>query len=306
MRSIITKSVPNPNNPSEVLKHYKEHLIRWVHIFYREYLGDLSGRVRRKRFSKLLARKGCGAGRTAFVLASGPSINKLDPDKIRKMCKDNNGEVLCVNYFINSDFAKATGVDYWLLSDPRHFDSSLTETVIAHEKANQIVKNALFVSEFYADKASQISNLDIIPFNDNETSSIFSNNIDPCFPRTYVTMSAYKALAVAIYLGYDKIYIGGFDNSYIRDLGCDENNNLYRRINQFYVAQDAYLPPQRDYKMGLAMNENPRKRNVAEELLAYSRLFSDLYKFSKFDIVNLDPDSLTDAFSKKHNLDIYK
>jgi hypothetical protein len=66
------------------------------------------------------------------------------------------------------------------------------------------------------------------------------------------------------------------------------------------------MQPTRDYKMGLGINEKPRKRNVAEELLAYSRLFSDLYGFSKFDIVNLDPDSLTDAFPKFHNLDIYK
>ncbi len=266
----------------------------------------MSGNKRKQRFSKLMKIKGIGAGKTAFVLASGPSINKLDPNKIRKICDDFNSEILCVNYFVNSEFAKTTGVDYWLLSDPRHFDLSLAETVNAHDKANQIVRKALFVSEFFLGKANQVTNLNIIPFNDNETSSVFSRNIDPCFPRAYLTMSAYKALAMAIYIGYDKIYIGGFDNSYIRDLGCDKDNILYRRINQFYGSQDDNMQPTRDYKMGLGINEKPRKRNVAEELLAYSRLFSDLYGFSKFDIVNLDPDSLTDAFPKFHNLDIYK
>jgi hypothetical protein len=306
MKSSITKSVPNSNSPCEVLRHYKEHIIRWVHLCYKEYLQDLSGNKRKQRFSKLMKIKGIGAGKTAFVLASGPSINKLDPNKIRKICDDFNSEILCVNYFVNSEFAKTTGVDYWLLSDPRHFDLSLAETVNAHDKANQIVRKALFVSEFFLGKANQVTNLNIIPFNDNETSSVFSRNIDPCFPRAYLTMSAYKALAMAIYIGYDKIYIGGFDNSYIRDLGCDKDNILYRRINQFYGSQDDNMQPTRDYKMGLGINEKPRKRNVAEELLAYSRLFSDLYGFSKFDIVNLDPDSLTDAFPKFHNLDIYK
>jgi hypothetical protein len=306
MKSIITKSVPNPNIPSEVFKHYKEHLIRWVHVFYREYLRDLSGSIRKKRFSKLMERKRIGAGKIAFVFASGPSINKLNPDKIRKVCKDINGEILCVNYFINSEFAKVTGMDYWLLSDPRHFDLSLIDTVIAHKKATEIVKNALFVPHFFMDKAIQISNLNIIPFNDIETSSIFSMNIDPCFPRSYVNMSAYKALAIAIFLGYDRIYIGGFDNTYIRDLGCDENNFIYRRTNHFYGSQNDFLQPIRDYKMGLGVNEKPRNRNVAEELMAYSRLFSDLSKFSKYDIVNLDPDSLTDTFPKNHILDVYK
>jgi hypothetical protein len=34
-------------------------------------------------------------------------------------------------------------------------------------------------------------------------------------------------------------------------------------------------------------------------------MFSDLEKFRKFDINNLDPNSLVDSFEKTHGLDIY-
>lgn len=47
-------------------------------------------------------------------------------------------------------------------------------------------------------------------------------------------------------------------------------------------------------------------RNVVDFFLDYSIMFADLYKFSKFNIINLDKNSFVDSFSKKHNIDIYK
>lgn len=308
MKSKITKSVPDPTIPGEVLKHYKEHLIRWFHIFYRDTLLDLSGSKRNRKYADLLKLQGKGKSKIAFVLASGPSINKLNAEKVKLFCQENNAEIFCVNYFVNSAFAEITQADYWLISDPRHFDLTVDDTAKAFANASKMVRKGIFASDFHSHLAKANTDLPVIPFNDAETSWIFSKNTNPCYPRSYVTMSAYKALAVACFMGYDKIYLCGFDNTYIRDLGCDENNTLYRRINHFNSSQDLNDDPMkyRDYKMGLGANENPRVRTVAEELLAYSRLFSDLYRFKKFPVFNLDSDSLTDAFPKELSLDIYK
>ncbi len=308
MKSKITKSVPDPTVPKEVFKHYGEHFKRWFHMFYRDTLLDLSGSKRKRKYEELYKLKGQGKGKKALVLAGGPSINKLDAEKVKLYCQENKAEIFCVNYFVNSAFAEVTKADYWLISDPRHFDLSVEDTAKAYRNSERLIRKGIFASDFHSTLAKTNSNLPIIPFNDAETSGIFSKNTDPRYPRSYVTMSAYKALAVATFMGYDKIYICGFDNTYIRDLGCDENNTLYRRINHFYsptLTEDDPLK-YRDYKMGLGPNESPRIRTVAEELLAYSRLFSDLYRFRKYPVFNLDADSLTDAFPKDLSLDIYK
>jgi hypothetical protein len=308
MKSRITKSVPNPTNPGEVFKHYREHLKRWFHMFYRDTLLDLSGNKRNKKYAELFKLQGKRKGKIAFVLASGPSINKLDPEKVKKFCIEHNAEIFCINYFVNSAFAEITQADYWLISDPRHFDVTIQDTAKAYSNLARVIRKGVFAADSHSHLAKANTHLPIIPFNDYETSGIFSKNTNPCYPRSYVTMSAYKALAVATFMGYDKVYICGFDNTYIRDLGCDENNTLYRRINHFYTNPTVNADPlnYRDYNMGLGANEKPRLRTVAEELLAYSRLFSDLNRFKKFPVFNLDGDSLTDAFPKDLSLDIYK
>jgi len=122
-----------------------------------------------------------------------------------------------------------------------------------------------------------------------------------------LSMTAYKALAIALFGNYDKIYICGFDNTYIADLGCDENNKIYRRAKHFYTTKDAQGTAihKKDYLMGLDKNAKARPRNVSQELLAYSRLFSEMDKFKDDRIINLDVDSLTDRFVKDDSLDIY-
>ena len=44
-------------------------------------------------------------------------------------------------------------------------------------------------------------------------------------PR-YTSMTAYKAFSNASYLGYEAIYICGFDNSYVKYLEVDEANQV--------------------------------------------------------------------------------
>ena len=45
---------------------------------------------------------------------------------------------------------------------------------------------------------------------------------------------------------------------------------------------------------------------VSNLLRKSSEVFKGYEKFKEFNIINLDPESLIDCFSKKHDLDIYK
>jgi hypothetical protein len=294
----ITKSVPNPNKPKEVIKHYAEHFFKWLFVFYKD---SIKSNKRKNRFNKLLSVKNSRRNKIAFVLAGGPSINTIDPIKLATFCNNNQSEIFCVNYFVNSDFAKEVNIDNWVISDFNHFDFNRPDTRLAHKNANSGVCKKIFAAEQYANLILNESQVEIIPFNDLETSNIFSSNINPCFPRSYVSMTGYKALSIAAFMGFEKIYICGFDNTYIRDLDCDIDNKLYRRLIHFYSIKEPISQTKID--------ENRiklRDRTVADELLAYIRLFSDLSRFKKFPIYNLDPNSLTDAFPKDISLDIYK
>jgi hypothetical protein len=305
----ISKSVPNPSKPSEVFQHYYQHFFKWLFVYFNDSIRGLKGFKRNSRFLELNRLKNSMKGKEVFVFAGGPSINNLDPLKIKNYCETNNSSVFCVNYFLNSVFAANSKIDYLVLSDPRSFDMSVEESKLANSNLEKMDIKGVFVPEQLQDKLSKISTKKIFKFNDSETSHIFSKNINPTIPRSYVSMTAYKALAIAIFMGFDKIYICGFDNTYLKDLGCDENNRLFRKSVHFYTNEIQGKDQEnhkRENKQMLQSRKNLQERNITDEILANSRLFSDLYRFRKHPVFNLDADSLTDAFPKDLSLDIYK
>jgi hypothetical protein len=224
-------------------------------------------------------------------------VNILSSSKLYQFKEHGKADMFCVNFFINSAFAIECPPDYWVLSDPYFFNFEFKRVQNAFENAKN-VKKGILVPENTRIPFSEEMNKSFVEYNDIETSGVFSNNINPLYPRSYLSMSAYKALALALYFGYDKYYICGFDNTYIRTLGCDEENRIYRKDEHF--DQNAYP---NDAKKSFL---NYTSRTVKDEIIAYSRLFSDLYRFSKHPVYNLDPDSLTDCFSKKVDIDLYK
>jgi hypothetical protein len=304
MRIRVQSTTPDPNDFREIFSFYWQNFLLWLYIFYLDSIRRPFYK-RRSRFKKLIDLKGSGKNRIGVVLANGPSINKIDPRKLANFSLEHQADIFCVNYFINTDFLKALGgIDYWVLSDPRHFDLEDPQTVESHANAKKYVRKGVFLPEMFEKKFTD--DINKIVFNDLQGSSVFSKNINPLFPRSYLTLTAYKAIALAIHIGYDKIFVAGLDNTHILDVGCDAENRIYRKKNHFYKSKDENDPDNRDYKMGLGKNEAPRNRNMAQEIRAYSRLFGDLYRFSNQNIYNLDLNSLTDAFKKSDKIDVLK
>lgn len=294
---ISKKALPDPSRPSEVFLFYSNEIQKLLKIWFRFHFFDPFGIKRKRSFKELINFKGAGSGKVCFVLANGPSLQKLDPQKVRSFCESNGADLFCVNYFVSSKFAETSGADYWVLSDPNSLDLSRQEAQNSFQNAERNVRKAIFVPLQYEGKLPENIGLPIISFNDSVTSHIFSRSVSPVEPRSYASMSAYKALAIAVYGGYSSIYICGFDNTYVRNLGCDRDNRIYR-INEHF---DSKAYPNVDPVQYL----NFKYRTVSDELIAYSKLFSDLWKFRGYNIINLDVDSLTDAFPKDDSLDLY-
>jgi hypothetical protein len=246
----------------------------------------------RRPLAKMRGLRGTKVGREAFVLANGPSLGKLDPNKVRRLQQEGR-DVFAVNHYITSEFGKIVPPDCYVLSDPAFFDvrdndiseelrSSIDASVRALQEANvQVFVPAQFFRKWRGP--------DAYPFCDSE--NLFSGNAgEPTAPRGYVSMTAYKALSVACFLGYEKIYIGGFDNDYFRSLVVDRENQPSFTDSHFY---------------GAAKPIRARNESVGDLLWSYYMLFVGIEKFRRFPIVNLDPDGLVDAFPKSHSLDVY-
>ncbi|MBT7993523.1 MAG: hypothetical protein HN691_01480 [Bacteroidetes bacterium] len=298
------KALPNPAKPIELFGFYLFHLKKILTTSIRLRIQDPFGYKQNKVYDELLKQRDTKKNIPCFVLANGPSLNKLDPKKIRTFCSEHDAEVFCVNYFPNSEFARIAGYDHWVISDPYFFkvdqDVPLPKREILSSTFGNVKKHlrqCVYAPSKEVAKVKNKMNVPVIGFNDIEISTIFSDSINPVKPRSYISMSAYKALAIACYLGFSPIYICGFDNSYITNLGCDRENRIFRKNEHF--DENAYKSSSPIQLLSY------KYRSVADELISNSRLFSDLEKFNEHLILNLDVDSLTDAFRKDDSLDIY-
>ena len=297
------KSLPNSAFPSEVFKYYIYYSLVYYKIRFKNFIRDPFSFNYRKIYKSLLGLQNSKIGKSCFVLANGPSLKKINPYKLKKYRLETKSEIFCLSHFPNSEFSQITGYDYWLQSDPKwmkqdasNIDERYTRTI---NKVNQNIKKKVFIPSNYVKKFKNVFKKEVVGFNDLEVPSFISNSIDPTLPRSFVSMSAYKALAIACYMGFEPIYICGFDNSYVKNLRNDKNNNIYGLVEHFDSI--AYDYKSSDPKSNLAYQH----RTVADELISKSRLFSDLEKFKKYKIFNLDIDSLTDAFPKIDDIDLY-
>ncbi|GIU70248.1 MAG: hypothetical protein KatS3mg002_1484 [Candidatus Woesearchaeota archaeon] len=206
--------------------------------------------------------------------------------------------MICVNSYITSGNEEIVLPDIYVLSDPAFFGytQNITkerekEIKKAIEKLNRLNILCFIPVEFR--KRNILKN--VLYFEDFEYR--WSKNVmDITKPRSYLSMTAYKALAISIYLGFQKIYICGFDNDWFKSIEVNEQNEIYYLNNHFVNQADS----------GLKKVDRYEANNLGELLYAHSFLFLDFYKFPRDRIINLDKSGLIDAFTKEHNLDVYK
>ena len=238
----------------------------------------------RALLSPLRAARGSKKGSIALVLGNGPSLNQLDVEDVLRFRPD----VFVTNGYYATNAARSVKPTFYCLSDTASFfdnggaPQSISDTLSYISNSG----STLLISHYYRKQKLSIAN-QVIYFNDRELST-FSNNIDPCRPRGYSSQTVMKALAVAIYMGYDKIYLLGVDNSECKSLFGDSNNKLWVRTNTYYatsVLKDFNFPVETHSGADAAFAQ-------------YATWFSDFKKFAKGNVFNLDIESIVDAFPK--------
>jgi hypothetical protein len=240
---------------------------------------------------KITRLKNTKKGFSAFVFANGPSLNKLNKKKIEKLKFD----IFAINRYVDGNFPAP---NFYVLSDPSYFkrDKRCPQNLKIFNKLKNKNVNLFIPSKFlkFVSFKSRICFSNIFSFCDIENK--VSTNINPILPRGYVSLTGFKALAIALYMGYSKIYISGFDNSNMTTgIKSGVNNNLDLYVKHFY-KEDRLI----------RVNLLKQFSNIGMMYYCDHAVFQDFAMFisKKTKIFNLDKESLITFFSKKHNLDI--
>jgi hypothetical protein len=240
------------------------------------------------------------SNRCAIVCGNGPSQGFLDSETL-KYAKFKGIHLITINFFLENKIFYEIEPDFVVISDWATWredivvgDSEITKKrrelkLFLNKRQNiKVFCPARLANEI----AISIGDKRVFGFSDSELHG-WSKNISPMFPRGYHSMTAYKALALAIWLGYKTKYIIGFDNTYPREVFCDFENRIMERSTHAYT-----LPYVR-------VLENCYE-NIGEYLSSIAEHFHDLCIFPKDSIINLDEYSLTDRFRKNKIIDFRK
>lgn len=234
---------------------------------------------------------GSATGRQVLVIANGPSTSTLDPRNVRDAMKGGM-DCFAMNDFILTDLSTEITPTYYVLSDPldspdspnerarriwNRLDEHSTTTLVVPHRWWKVLRARTPTPLFFNDCGLQG----------------WTRNISPMRAMAYMPMTSFKALAFALFLGYEEIFVIGFDNSNFKFLNVNPMNEIYYSgKTHFYSGVDSTLDTSASFVIDY-------RQGMADCLFDFSMCFYDLgHYFSYPSISNLDPCSLTDVFVK--------
>ena len=228
----------------------------------------------KKQMSEMKSLKNSRSGLKVLVLGNGPSIGKLNSNAL-------NGhidEIIVVNDFYKMGIANQIRPSFYVLSDPDSFDSLHPKYAnMGPDLRDYIQRNDSYVVAPHTKSESDFlkSVNKVVYFDDRELR--LGQRISPLKPRSYCSVTLYKALSLAIHLGYSEINILGLDNTEFTNYRTDARNRLWNG----------------DYEVTSLFSSGWEGR-----MTSYAFLFYDLEFFRDYPILNLDGDSMITKFPK--------
>jgi hypothetical protein len=229
-------------------------------------------------------------GCEALVIGNGPSATKVDWEIV--VSEQKNGlQVFAINYFPLSEASGVCTPNYLVLSDPITKPNVVSNlrTQELWEKVRQIPNSTLIVPISWFPLIQADSELihRTLYFDDSGLEG-WTKNTSPIRARGYLPLTAYKALAFANYLGFQRINMIGIDNSMFRTVAVDIENHLIQYPNHFFEKGAVTTDISGAYPTGI----NDYFRDMSLCFGSLASYFVDL------PIVNLDSESLVDCFPK--------
>jgi hypothetical protein len=247
---------------------------------------------RRRKLQAVRELHGRSSERIALVLGLGPSIRKLDAEKIVEQQERGDLDVFAVNAFALSKLAETVVPRYYVLTDPAFFGGD-----VAHYKSTSRASPTDVWEYIQRHQDTTV----VIPHNRSVPAGIevsrlvyvnalglqgFTNETSPIKPRGYLAITAYSALGLAGWMGYGRILISGIDNSQFRNMRLSSRGKVAVGASHAYTTDDGRANEIALFSRG----------GVAAYFEDVSRLFRDLELFRGLPIENLDQDTLVDTF----------
>lgn len=243
----------------------------------------------RKTLLKTYLSKNIGVGRYALILGNGPSQGYLSLDDLKNF-KQQKGDVFVINFWNENKLISNFIPDFLVISDPLTL-SSFGEDILGIKNTklhSYLMKNEeikILCPTLRSIELNEIYGLNrVLGFSDADL-RLWTNNYCPILPRGYVSMTIFKALAMAHWFNYERIYVLGMDNTYPRNIYCDKENKFIN--HEVHSGADDF-----------AIDFSRIYGTISDGLIEISYIFRDAYKFKSDKVINLDEYSLTDAFKK--------
>jgi hypothetical protein len=247
-----------------------------------------------KDYFKLIAIKGTKIKKEALIIAGGQSANRINSKKLREFKKKN--EIFFVNYTsINNKFKKITA-DYQVVSDPNTINLNSKMYKNNKKRIMQIQdfkknifnnKNIKIFTPFKRIKemSELIDYKNIYGFCDSDLSYVYKSTV-PILPRGYTTSTTFKAISLASWMGYKKIFIIGMDHDYLSTLKTGKSNEILQVERHSYDKYHVY-----DYTNCYT--------DISHYIFEFSKLLYDLKKLTlNKKIYCLDYNSFTPGLKK--------
>ena len=214
--------------------------------------------------------------RECIIVAGGPSFT--DELAVALIDARDRFDVMGVNHYCMSKYSRHLIPDSIVLSDP-HTLSWEGDSLKQYLADHRIRVFAPYGSEW----AESLDKRTL--FNDSE--NIYSDNIDPRYPRGYTSNTSFKALAIALKLGYRRIYILGLDHDYPRRLSVDKDGRVMLLDKHHYPTPGGEGMVASHFEC------------VAHALHCYALNFWHLDKLASAKVINVTDTSLVDSFRRQ-------
>ncbi|MCT4582251.1 MAG: hypothetical protein N4A35_12635 [Flavobacteriales bacterium] len=251
------------------------------------------------------------------VLANGPSLKRVIEEK-ENIDRLKETDLICVNYFCESEVFKLLKPNYYIISAPEFWIENVEEVYVKKRKLmyDTLVREVDWSMEFYIpfqarknDFWRQIlkknKHIHIIFYNDATvegltfvSKAIYNRKMG--MPRSHNILG--NALMMMIWKGYKEIGVLGADHSWLPTVNVTEDNVALLTQRHFYEKKKAEAKAMRKKGVG--------QRKLHEIIFKFYLAFKSYFEIKEYasekevEIINLTEGSYIDAFERS-NLETY-
>lgn len=219
---------------------------------------------------------------------------RLDPEKV-KAAQHQTLDVFAMNMYNRSALAGSVVPDFYALCDPVFFQAGecgeLADAVqdvwhylsTSGRTSRLILPSGRAAPDGIRNQTLWFNNLGL---------EGWSSNVNPLRARGYSSMVAYSSLSIALFLGYDRVYVAGIDNNMFRSLERSSDGKF-----RYGSGTHHYPSVVNRAEVGNTRGRDFYPSSMAAYFEDVARLFAELHLFSSDRIRHLDSESLVDAFS---------